>query len=763
MAKRKKRARRRHTPATPPTSGNAQQSAPEAAPVAQKSPERDAPPPAPRGPRGPTETIFIRGDLPKTQQSIFTALVVFLIAAAPLTAPYGQSAFGYAPDLHITSFTQVLGLLILTLFAFACLRQTRLLIPRTPILAPISLLFAWGALSLFWTTGIYDAMLEASDWLGGFLVLLLTLLVMRGRERQNQLLLAIGVCGFLVGLYGVLQHLTNSHLGVLQSAKPASTLGNKNMFSQFMIMTAPVVIALFLRSTKPVQTWLFAVMAGLMTGAIIYAASRGAFLALTAQAALWVALLAYLRLRHGFNPFKTMDKKIAVAVLVLIPVAMGMLNAPKGAKQTPVAPAVETMKPLAEDADAGDAPPEPVAATGEAGDAEASALRRAWRAIEDRLPLSGRIRITMWGNSVHMWRDHWLIGVGIGNWRTLYPIYQAAWRPDIKLRGHYFHPHAHNDTVEILCELGVVGFAFYLWLLVGIARLILRTLASFTDNEKSNSVYMLGPVIALMGISVSSMSSFPFKQPATLLLIGAYLALLSLHYSAVRGGRAWTLNITNRPAKTGAVVVALLVTGAGVTLHYSWYQADLYRREASALLSQNKYEKVWDAAEKMYAFSPQNPAANWFRATALLATGRPEPAVTLFDEVLKQRPYMISAMTNKELALTTLKRPGEAAKVVAEMLEVQPARGRWFKRAEYLQQSGRHDEALEIYDYLVESALPMLDTCAGGVPFDCAYVRGKIRKAESKRAKALKRAEQSAQRDAPDDDDERTPPDAPAP
>ena len=38
----------------------------------------------------------------------------------------------------------------------------------------------------------------------------------------------------------------------------------------------------------------------------------------------------------------------------------------------------------------------------------------------------GSLRSIMWLNSWEMIKDHWLLGVGYGNWLVMYPVYHQA-------------------------------------------------------------------------------------------------------------------------------------------------------------------------------------------------------------------------------------------------------------------------------------------------------------------------------------------------
>ena len=108
----------------------------------------------------------------------------------------------------------------------------------------------------------------------------------------------------------------------------------------------------------------------------------------------------------------------------------------------------------------------------------------------DIRPLAVEARIDLWTGA---WRGIDWLGHGLGSLPTLYPWVTHSWdtmieRPD----------HAHNELIEILFDLGVIG-------LLGFVGMVCTSL------YRSSSV--LAPALAT--ISVISLVAFPLNIPAT--------------------------------------------------------------------------------------------------------------------------------------------------------------------------------------------------------------------------------------------------------
>jgi O-antigen ligase len=63
-------------------------------------------------------------------------------------------------------------------------------------------------------------------------------------------------------------------------------------------------------------------------------------------------------------------------------------------------------------------------------------------------------RLAHWKAAIDMWRDHLWLGVGFGNYASVYPVYAI---------GRWLNPlgHAHNYYLNVGAETGLVGFLAY--------------------------------------------------------------------------------------------------------------------------------------------------------------------------------------------------------------------------------------------------------------------------------------------------------------
>ena len=124
--------------------------------------------------------------------------------------------------------------------------------------------------------------------------------------------------------------------------------------------------------------------------------------------------------------------------------------------------------------------------------------------------------------TLEMAGDRPLTGWGAGSFRHYFPVYQRAypeirdvpWNPSVKLRWSY----AHNDYVQLLAEYGFIGAAFFLTLLAGGVRHLVR-------HRVWLRPHIMFVLLALVVTAAHAWVDFPSHNPAILVLWWAAAAI----------------------------------------------------------------------------------------------------------------------------------------------------------------------------------------------------------------------------------------------
>jgi len=198
------------------------------------------------------------------------------------------------------------------------------------------------------------------------------------------------------------------------------------------------------------------IAAAVMTGTIFLSGSRGGMLAIVAEFAVLGLVLA--RQKKGL--------RIAVGVGAFAIVLVGMLTWLGGKELT---------------------------------------QRVSTISKEARTEISGGMRLSIDRDTVHMFRSHPVMGWGLGTFPVVYPEFRSFYT-------NFFVNEAHNDYLQLLAEMGLLGFGVMLWFLVVLFRHALPKIRNWT-SEVSGAV-TLACILGSTGILVHSLFDFNLQIPA---------------------------------------------------------------------------------------------------------------------------------------------------------------------------------------------------------------------------------------------------------
>lgn len=136
--------------------------------------------------------------------------------------------------------------------------------------------------------------------------------------------------------------------------------------------------------------------------------------------------------------------------------------------------------------------------------------------LEDVGGVSFLGRWSVWQDTLMMLKDYWFQGIGLGNFRWLFPFYQSAQNP-------LAWEHTHNDYLELLVTLGLPMFLAMMTFL-GLA--LFRAFSDLfkTNAESENFFLRWGMLVALASFLSHGLADFNFAIPANAML---FMAILS--------------------------------------------------------------------------------------------------------------------------------------------------------------------------------------------------------------------------------------------
>jgi O-antigen ligase len=342
-------------------------------------------------------------------------------------------------------------------------REERLHI--SPLVPPLlALIFlALGQILFHCTASAYDTRSELQLLTALTLLLFLATQAFRTTDDWRFFVWFIMWLGFLVSVFGILQHLTfNGKLYWFREMRyggiPFGPYVNRNHFAGFAELVIPVaLVPLVLGKVRRDRWFAVGLLALLPLGALFLSASRGGIISFAAEVGL-LTLLLILRRAGG--------KHVLAGAVILL--CAFMLVSWLGARQ----------------------------------------ILERFSSMQSLEVTSGK-RASMRADTWHIFREHPWTGTGLGTLQTVFPAYESLY--DARIVNH-----SHNDYLEALAETGIVGAACCAWFL---AALFFHSLRRLLLQDKSFSAALhLSGLVACTGFLVHSFVDFNLHIPGNALL-----------------------------------------------------------------------------------------------------------------------------------------------------------------------------------------------------------------------------------------------------
>ena len=285
---------------------------------------------------------------------------------------------------------------------------------------------------------------------------------LRKTSQVNVLAWMFSGYGFAVAMFALMQGIaSNGKLYWLRTAESGGWIYgpyvNHNHYAGLMEMLTPIPLVISLAGgVRGSRRALAGLVAAIMASTIFLSGSRGGMAAFAAQ----MALLA------GFLITRRKKWKTTFAFGAFLVIALGLLVWLGG---------------------------------GELVERIASIQNGA------RTELSGGTRLTIDRDALRMFAQKPVLGWGLGVFPDIYPQFSS-------LSTNLQVGMAHNDYLQLLVEMGALGFAAGLWFLLTLFRSALKKLKRWPAD--TNTAVTLASILGVTGILVHSFVDFNLQIPA---------------------------------------------------------------------------------------------------------------------------------------------------------------------------------------------------------------------------------------------------------
>ncbi len=124
-------------------------------------------------------------------------------------------------------------------------------------------------------------------------------------------------------------------------------------------------------------------------------------------------------------------------------------------------------------------------------------------------PLTADVRLRIWRETLPMAADYRIFGSGLGTYESVFQKYRAS-APE------YLVDFAHNDYLQLLAELGIIGFAIAG--ATGLVILVLVVRAVGSGPTTANRLMAVACAASLLALMLDSSVDFDFYIPANAML-----------------------------------------------------------------------------------------------------------------------------------------------------------------------------------------------------------------------------------------------------
>ncbi|HEX8556477.1 MAG TPA: O-antigen ligase family protein [Pyrinomonadaceae bacterium] len=478
---------------------------------------------------------------------------------------------------------------------------------------------AWAAASSLWSVNFFAAAHYALSWVAH---LLLFGLLARAFESRRALAASLGTLGAVV--------LVVAGANVVGHLGSNDSLLRQNGLGEPLAVCVPLFAALALGARRRRAAWLSGLASALAWLAVLQIAERAAFVAVCAGLSVLAAAAV------ATPRFRPRGAARAALVSLALLGCVALQYAPN-----PFEPSRH----------------QPVLA------------RLGSTSADD---VNARARFLYWGAAFEMWRAHPLAGVGANNFSSNIPEARAAFaaaRPGSPLAGlneKFLNAGAHNEYLQILAELGAVGFALFAAFcaaLVGAAWRALRV---------SRGMLAPGAVASLAVFAVSSGASAVSFRWMGSGLVFFFAAALVARLAASPAGDAGVGREASRASEPRGLFDAVARPAPAVGLALSLLVACVMAAHAAHVQLIAAAQSTGDPArvEALYraslAVNPFNAAAHYQYGMWLFHGGREREAAPHFAYALDRGfntstcfAYLAGAQSNsgqEEAAERTLSR-----------------------------------------------------------------------------------------------------------
>ena len=536
----------------------------------------------------------------------FLFVVVAMILVMPFLASRSTIDPGLTPRFLLWSIV-----LFVVLVSFSIQASTGTLLVHREVQRHGVLVLFLGYLlsclvSLLQATNLGEGLYDSAKVFMSVVFLLVSIIIL-GRKSTCILDLgkAVVISAMVFAIIGFHQYAVYNSVSTFRHFAMTGTMGNKNLFASALFLMLPYCLYVGLRSRG---FWRLASVSatGAIVMAILLSRTRAVWLALAVSGILTTALWLLRVRRYGMRFSGDIRRRLLRGACQLL-IVIVVLGGSAGLLSLRIHSGMSL---------------------GQSAFDKESIIQR----------------LVIWKKTLAMIGDHWMWGVGIGNWKIALPSYGIPEGSSPDWFKTVFCVRPHNDSLWVLSETGVIGFCFYVSIFVVLLYYLLRLARHRTSGD--DSLLSLLMFFGITGYLVISMFCFPRER----VLHSVFLVLMVAVVHIVYQRNFTSARPCRLPVFGGLWVLSLLLLPAVTVLGYVRFNAEHHIRHALSARAAGDYRTVIAEVDEAYSrFATLDPTSTplmWYRGESHFLSNKYSEALDDYRRALADHPYHVHVLNN---------------------------------------------------------------------------------------------------------------------
>ncbi|MFH0948789.1 MAG: tetratricopeptide repeat protein [Elusimicrobiota bacterium] len=457
-----------------------------------------------------------------------------------------------------------------------------------------------------------------------FYIVLFFVVISEFRDEKNQrrLLNWFLAGAFLAVFYGMIQYFDrfyppNPAIGLdpfiwrgAFGRRVFSTFGNPNFFGDFLLLTAPVILSFaFVKFSKFLILFYIATVS-----CIIFTYSKAAWIGYSAGVIAF-SFFAVAFLSHGK---KETTRKIifGMSLTVFAAMVLGVI--------------MLTLQRV-----------------------DSARFRTAtWLGTWEMFNRSPHPNSYLYDRSPLKWKSeirkaiHPLIGTGIGSFKAVYPAYRRPEVIQLEGRSNTESDHPENEFLEVLYDEGIIGFGFFILLIITFITAAVKRLQTVPPQSKFVIHGLIGFSSGMISQLVHNTMCVSMRFVSSGVVFWLALGTLGvLSLPQIPKPKAEPDKVGQKPKFILAIQIAVIITCLYfVKYFYGFFLADMYHNIAIFHSKRGEWDQSLKNYDTVIKYSPDYVMTHYFKGNVYndrWAAGDPERVIEKYNDVIKFAPNYV--------------------------------------------------------------------------------------------------------------------------